>query len=92
LEHSLTAWVFVDYDKLIGVSRYADARKVHITDVLDKIEDRLLRLKYVTETCFDHQSWFKVDLDTADFKVAARRLEAVKRKAQTLLNSYGYGA
>lgn len=88
LEHGITLWVFVDWDKLKGIVAY---EKRTGREVFDVIEDRLLRLKYVTETCFNHQSWFKVDVETGDFAVAQRRLADVKAKALRILEAYGYG-
>lgn len=48
------------------------------------IESRLLRLKWVEETCFNHCSWCLVDLDTARADVASRRLAATQEKIERI--------
>lgn len=78
-EHSYTVFVFTDCENK-SVRDYAERTRRHIVDVLDGLESRILKMKYVQDVCFNHQSWVRLDLETSDAKVATARTEAFKAK------------
>jgi len=52
----------------------------------DVVAGLLSGLRYVTGVCIDHACWCRVDLQTARFDVAERRLRIVEHNVELVIN------
>lgn len=55
---------------------------------IDLLEEKLNRIKYVNEVCFDHMAWVTIYTDTSNFAVAERRYRTTVEKIDRTLRRW----
>ena len=81
-------WPMIDVVK--GYAR-EDVTLYHpqgFTEVLDRIEEQIGRLRWCEETCFAHQAWARFDFETVRPDVLARRIAQTQAKLARIAARY----
>lgn len=88
-------FTFFDLWPMVDVARaYAKDVPYHIhhpqgfTEVLNRIEEQIGRLRWCEETCFAHQAWARFDFETTRPDVLARRIALTQDKLARIAARY----
>lgn len=58
------------------------------TEVMNRIENQIGRLRWCKETCFAHQAWARFDFETTNSDVLARRIAQTRTKLARIAARY----
>lgn len=85
---TLDLWPMIDVVKAYerqGVSLY---HHDGFTEVLNRIDAQIGRLKWCVEVCFAHQAWARFNFETTDPKVLAKRIALTQAKLARIASRY----
>lgn len=55
---------------------------------VDRLQEKIEKLKHIDEVCFDHQAWAVIATDTNNFKVAHYRVLAAINKIDAIIERW----
>ena len=86
---------FIDLWPMVEVVKaYANDNSFHLyhpqgfTEVLNRIENQIERLRWCEEVSFNHQAWARFDFDTTRPEVLARRISQTQAKLVRIAARY----
>lgn len=81
-------WPFIDVVRACCVESVYVYHPKGFTEILNKVENQIYRLKWCKEVCFAHQAWACFDFETTDSSVLAKRIKETQDKLSRIAARY----